>query len=323
MSVFIIKQADKDFQVPNKLINYEAVRTLPILSKGGHGPRDSGQSRARGTVGEVRAQSIRPAVSGLRPIGRSPRRAGYGGGGTNDYRGGGDRDGHAGGSAACIGRGALNARLAEQQCVARLSHALSMRLAVSGQLLVNSAVLACLLLACMERGSLSARFQNEPSAGSPVRRRTYCHMRPYDCHCPWHTAQDSPCGLQCAAQLGGCDSSRSRSPRRAACGSDGDLCGGDRAGGAGGSSVGDLECAVGGAAMCGLLESRDTRGPHSKSQPMISRTARNRCWQCLRATGARDRAAARKTPRRARFEPRRARFETRFEKSHCMPRNSR
>ena len=71
------------------------------------GPRDSGQSRARGAVGAVRAQSIRPALRGLRPIGRSPRRAAYGGGGTEVYRGGGDRAGRAGGSAACIGRGGL------------------------------------------------------------------------------------------------------------------------------------------------------------------------------------------------------------------------
>jgi len=59
------------------------------------GPRDSGQSRARGAVGAVRAQSIRPALRGLRPIGRSPRRAAYGGGGTEVYRGGGDRAGRA------------------------------------------------------------------------------------------------------------------------------------------------------------------------------------------------------------------------------------
>ena len=71
------------------------------------GPRDSGQSRARGAVGAVRAQSIRPALRGLRPIGRSPRRAAYGGGGTEVYRGGGYRAGRAGGSAACIGRGGL------------------------------------------------------------------------------------------------------------------------------------------------------------------------------------------------------------------------
>jgi hypothetical protein len=59
------------------------------------GPRDSGQSRARGAVGAVRAQSIRPALRCLRPIGRSPRRAAYGGGGTEVYRGGGDRAGRA------------------------------------------------------------------------------------------------------------------------------------------------------------------------------------------------------------------------------------
>ena len=50
------------------------------------------------------------------------------------------------GSATCIERGALNARLAEPQCVARLSHARSMRLAVRGLRLVNSVVgLSCSL----------------------------------------------------------------------------------------------------------------------------------------------------------------------------------
>jgi hypothetical protein len=46
----------------------------------------------------------------LRPIGKSPRRAAYGGGGTDGYRSGDDRARRASGSAACIERGALNAR---------------------------------------------------------------------------------------------------------------------------------------------------------------------------------------------------------------------
>ncbi len=46
--------------------------------------------------------------------------------------------------------------------------------------------------------------------------------------------------------------------------------------------------------MCGQLAPRDTRGLHRKSQQLISRTARNRCW--------RERTAERENRRRARLE---------------------
>ncbi len=104
------------------------------VSNGGHGPRESGQSRARGHRSAVGVCQHCPRTLGLRPIGRhsspssSPRRAAS----PCSDRGGRDRAGRACGSvactaaqAACVERGALNARLAKPLCVARLSHATS------------------------------------------------------------------------------------------------------------------------------------------------------------------------------------------------------
>ncbi len=100
------------------------VRVIP-------GRAERGATGARQGLPALSAHS--PYGLSLRPIGRhsllsrSPRRAASSGG-----RGGGDRAGRACGSAACAAAkaacvewGALNARLAKPQCVARLSHATS------------------------------------------------------------------------------------------------------------------------------------------------------------------------------------------------------
>jgi hypothetical protein len=74
---------------------------------GGHGPREAGQSRARGHRSAVGAcqhcpRSVHTASTyrkAFKPSSRSPRRAACGGGGTDGDRGGGDSTGCTDGSA--------------------------------------------------------------------------------------------------------------------------------------------------------------------------------------------------------------------------------
>ena len=71
------------------------------------------------------------------------------------------------GAPPALGGGAFNTRLAEPQCVARLSHARSMRLAVRGLRLVNSVVLACLARLPYRTGGHGPRESGQSRARGP------------------------------------------------------------------------------------------------------------------------------------------------------------